>query len=82
MFPGELNTKGIGTLQFMAPESLASTDSNSQDVDGDSGPPVDVFAWACTVFNFVTDKHVLDGNRMHDVIHAARTGIRPQIPSN
>jgi serine/threonine protein kinase len=45
------------------------------------GPAVDVFAWACTAYEVITGKHVLEGITLFQVAKAARKRrSRPPIP--
>jgi serine/threonine protein kinase len=61
-----------GTPLYMAPE---------MHTDVRYGPPVDVFAWACTVYELITGKHVLEGSRPFQIAYMAMSGARPPIPS-
>jgi serine/threonine protein kinase len=65
-------TADRGTPRYMAPEM--STEDYY-------GPPVDVFAWACTTYELITGKHVLEGKGLLQVADAAMSGVRPPIPS-
>jgi serine/threonine protein kinase len=61
-----------GTPRYMAPE---------MHTEHDYGPPVDVFAWACTAYEIITGKRVLEGSTTFQVANAARRRrSRPPIP--
>jgi hypothetical protein len=45
-----------------------------------SGPPVDVFAWACTAHELITGQFVLKGDTIFLGTNAATSGVRPPIP--
>jgi serine/threonine protein kinase len=64
-------TAGRGTPLYMAPE---------MHTEEHYGPPVDVFAWACTAYELITGKCVLKGKGPMQVANAARSGARPPIP--
>jgi serine/threonine protein kinase len=64
-------TADRGTPLYMAPE---------MHTEDHYGPPVDVFAWACTAYELVTGKHVLKGTTTFQVANAAASGARPPIP--
>jgi serine/threonine protein kinase len=62
---------GRGTPLYMAPE---------MHTEDHYGPPVDVFAWACTVYELITGRCVLKGKTQFQVANAATSGARPPIP--
>jgi serine/threonine protein kinase len=61
-----------GTPLYMAPEMHTGNHY---------GPPVDVFAWACTAYELITGKRVLEGKVRFQIANAAKSGARPPIPS-
>jgi hypothetical protein len=44
------------------------------------GQAADVFAWACTAYEVITGKHVLEGISLFQVANAAQNESRPPIP--
>jgi serine/threonine protein kinase len=44
------------------------------------GPPVDVFAWACTTYELITGKHAMEGKTPFQIANAATSGVRLSIP--
>jgi serine/threonine protein kinase len=44
------------------------------------GPPVDVFAWACTAYQLITGKRVLEVDGPFRIANAATSSARPPIP--
>jgi serine/threonine protein kinase len=64
-------TADRGTPHYLAPEMHTGKHY---------GPPVDVFAWACTAYRLITGKHVLQCITSYQVAEAAMSGARRSIP--
>jgi serine/threonine protein kinase len=64
-------TADRGTPLYMAPE---------MHTEDHYGPPVDVFAWACTTYELITGRCVLERETPCQVANAATSGVRPPIP--
>jgi serine/threonine protein kinase len=65
------HTLSQGTPLYMAPE---------MHTEDHYGPPVDVFAWACTADELITGQHALEGKTMLHIGNAATSGTRRPIP--
>jgi serine/threonine protein kinase len=67
----QTQSRNPGTSLYMAPEVYT---------DDCYGPSVDIFAWACTAYEFITGKYAMEGRGLFQVANAAISGARQPIP--